>query len=179
MKVETVKKPYGLNLQQIAVPLLDQYQLKEYRRRFLWHGFFLFFLGCIIPLFIPWYSNPRAGLAAHTIGLTLGMFLICVGLALPYIRFSRLLAKATFWLLIISSYVGLGAQVLGAVIGLTKTLLITANGFPEGPFWIEISVEIAVKIITSFVFFACIIILFSLRRVKVDSSSASSEKSSQ
>ncbi|MBW4491194.1 MAG: hypothetical protein KME12_25840 [Trichocoleus desertorum ATA4-8-CV12] len=44
------------------------------QRRFLWHGFFLFFVGCIIPLFIPLYSNPRAGLAAHTIGLTLGLF---------------------------------------------------------------------------------------------------------
>lgn len=168
MKVETVEILNDFDSQQISKTLLNQYEIEEYRRSFLWHGFFLFFLGCIIPLFIPLYTNPRAGLAAHTIGLSLGTFLICVGLALPYIQLSKLLAKVTFWFLLLSSYVGLGSQVLGAAIGLTKTLLITAKGFPQGPLWIETSVEIAVKVITSFVFFACIIILFGLRRVKVE-----------
>lgn len=166
MKTESIENTYYL-----PQTSLTRDQVQEYRRTYLWHGFFLFVLGCVIPMFIDLYTNPRAALSAHTLGILMGTFLICVGLAFPYIEFSaKWLADWAFWLLVVSSYSGITIQVMAAVFGLIKTFAITGKGYPGGPQWMEISVDITAKVISSFTLVACFIILYGLRRVKLDSS---------
>ncbi len=169
MKVNTFEIPKQFNWQQITAPLLNEEQRQEYRRRFLWHGFLLFVLACITITFFPLYTNPNAALSAHKIGLMLGIFFMSVGLAFPYIQFSRLLAFLTFWLLIVTAYVGLGGQVLAAIFGLTKGFPFSGIGAPGGPVWMEIGTDIANKTISGFLLLACGFILFGLRRIKGNS----------
>ncbi|MBW4491001.1 MAG: hypothetical protein KME12_24835 [Trichocoleus desertorum ATA4-8-CV12] len=175
MKIEPIEKNERFSWLHRSQTFLGKTQIEEYRRRYLWHGFFLFFLGCIIPCSINIYTNPRAALSAHSLGLMLGTFFISLGVAVPYIQFSRWSAKVTLWLLVVSAYIGLSIQFMAATFGLTRSFLITAKGFPGGPFWMEVSVDIAAKLISVFTLLACVIILFGLRRTNADSLSASSE----
>jgi hydroxylaminobenzene mutase len=147
---------------------LEENFVNQYRRRFLWHGFFLCFLGFIVPLFMPLYANPRTGLATHLLGITSGLFLIGVALSLPYLRIPQWIAKVKFWLLLISSYVGLVAEWLGALFGLKKVFIITGEGYTGGTLWMETGVEVAIKTITIFILVSCFIILFGLRRFEDD-----------
>jgi hydroxylaminobenzene mutase len=177
MKVETFESPYQLNSQQIAVPLLDKHQSEEYRRRCLWHGFFVFVLGCLAPIFIPVYTNPRGGLSAHTLGMMLGIFLICVGLTIPHAQLSKRRAEVTFWLFVVSAYTGYTIQVFAAAFGLTQSFVVTARGYSGGPFWMEIAATLGLRMISVFTLVGCFNILLGLRRPKVDTSSASSSLS--
>ena len=142
---------------------MNNEQSETFKRRLLWHGIFLCTLAFIIGLFIPLYANPRAGLAAHVIGITEGIFLAIVGFAYPQLKLSFAIAQTSFWMLIISAYVGLLGQFLSAAIGLKRMLVITGTGMTEGNFWMETSVEIATKGISVLLLVACAIILFGLR----------------
>lgn len=144
---------------------LEQNLSHEYRRRFLWHGFFLCTLAFLIAPFLPLYTNPRAGLATHLIGITTGILLMAVGLAFPYLSLSEFLAQVIFWLLVPSFYIGFACQFLGALFGLTKMFPITGEGFTGGAAWMEIVVSIATKGITVTTILGCIIIIYGLRRV--------------
>jgi (hydroxyamino)benzene mutase len=145
---------------------LNHEQNEIFKRRFLWHGIFICTLGFIIGLFIPLYANPRAGLAAHTLGITEGIFLAIIGLVYPQLKLSFSLAQTSFWMLIISVYVGLLGQFLSAAFGLKKILVITGTGMSEGDFWIETGVEIATKGISVLLLIACAIVLFGLRKTE-------------
>lgn len=145
---------------------IDSSQSDDFKRRLLWHGIFLCTLGFIIGLFIPLYANPRAGLATHLLGITEGIFLAVVGLVYPNLKLSLFNAKLAFWMLLISAYVGLLGEFLGAAFGLTKVFLITAQGLTPSIAWMETSVEIAIKGISLFLLLACFILLFGLRQTK-------------
>lgn len=176
MKLET-ERTYDFKPQQIAAPLLNEPQIEEYKRRYLWHGFFVFVLGCIAPIFIPVYTNPRGGLAAHTLGVLIGIFLMCVGLTMPHIQLTKRWAELSFWLFVVSAYSGLTIQVFAAVFGLTQSFSVTARGYSGGPLWMEITATVGLRVISLFTLLGCFIILFALRRAKADSSLASSPPS--
>lgn len=169
MQVNIFEIPNQINWQGITRLQLDEEEKHDYRRRFLWHGFLLFVLACIIITFFPLYSNPNAALSAHKIGLMLGIFFMSVGLAFPYFQFSRLLATLTFWLLLVTAYVGLGGQVLAAIFGLTKGFPFSGIGATGGPLWMENGIDIANKTISVLLLLACGFILFGLRRIKGNS----------
>ncbi|MBW4507217.1 MAG: hypothetical protein KME64_11990 [Scytonematopsis contorta HA4267-MV1] len=143
---------------------IDSNQSKDFKLRLLWHGIFLCTLGFIVGFFIPLYANPRAGLATHLLGITEGIFLAVVGLIFPNLKLSLFNARLAFWMLVISAYVGLLGELLGAAFGLTKVFIITAQGLSPGISWMESSVEIAVKGISVFIILACFILLFGLRK---------------
>jgi hydroxylaminobenzene mutase len=136
---------------------------EQIKRQLLWHGIFICTLAFIIGLFIPLYANPRAGLAAHVLGITEGMFLAIIGFVYPQLKLSFFLAQSNFWMLIISAYVGLLGQFLSAAFGLKRILVITGAGMAEGNVWMETSVEIATKGISVLLIAACAIVLFGLR----------------
>ncbi|PAX56528.1 hypothetical protein CK510_10125 [Brunnivagina elsteri CCALA 953] len=137
----------------------------------MWHGIFNCTLGFIIGLFIPLYANPRAGLAAHLIGITQGAFLAVIGLAYPQLKLQFWLGRVTYWLLVIGAYIGLLGQFLGAVFRLARMFIITGQGLPEGIPWMETSIEIANKTISTTLLLCCFVILYGLRGTKTDASS--------
>lgn len=168
--MSTLETPSQSNLLGTPSSEMDSIQSQDFKRKLLWHGIFICTLGFISGLFIPLYANPRAGLATHAIAVTQGMFLAIIGIAYPQLRLSLWVARLTYWLLLISAYVGLLGQLLAAVFGLSRMFLITAKGLPEGIPWMETSVEISTKTVSNFLLVACFIILFGLRKTKTDSS---------
>lgn len=174
MTFQTFEKLDDRHSQKIAAPILNRDWQQDYIHKFLWQGFFVFILGCVAPMFMSMYINPRAGLAAHSLGLMMGTFIICAGLAIPYTQLSKRLAELTFWLFMVSAYTGLTIQVLAASFGLTQSFPITAKGYSGGPLWMELSATVASRVISVLTLLGCFIFLYGLRKAKVDSSSASS-----
>lgn len=111
MQMDKLEQTSSLNSSPTQINVLSQSQSGDYRRRFLWHGFSVFALGCIAPLFIPFYTNPRGGLSAHTLGIMLGLLLMAVGMTIPYARLTQLRAKLAFWFFVASAYTGLMKKV--------------------------------------------------------------------
>ena len=170
MQIDTSEQTINFNSSPTAPNLLSQNQSEEYRRRFLWHGFSLFALGCIAPLFIPFYANPRGGLSAHTLGVMLGLLLMAVGMAIPYARVTQLRAKLTFWFFVASAYTGLTIQVFAAIFGLTQSFVVTAKGYPGGPFWMEILATVGLRAVSVFILLGAFMMMFSLSQAKGNTS---------
>lgn len=166
MQIDTSAQTSNFNSSPTVPNLLSQNQSEEYRRRFLWHGFSLFVLGCIAPLFIPFYANPRGGLSAHTLGVTTGLLLMAVGMAIPYASMTQLRAKLTFWFFVPSAYTGLTIQVFAAIFGLTQSFVVTAKGYPGGQFWMEILATVGLRSISVFTLLGAFMMMFSLSQAK-------------
>lgn len=155
---------FQLKLEKISMTLLNKLESEDFKRRLLWHGICLCTIGFIAGLFIPLYVNPRAGLATHLLGITEGLFLAVVGLCYPQLKLPLGLAKANFWMLVISAYVGIAGEFSGAIFGLTRVFIITAKGLPEANLLMETIVEISIKGISALVILSCLITLFGLSR---------------
>jgi hydroxylaminobenzene mutase len=168
MKMSTLEKPSQSNLLETPSSLMDNIQAEAFKRGLLWHGIFITTLGFLLGLCIPLYANPRAGLAAHALAVTQGMFLAIIGFAYPQLNLSFWMARASYWMFLISAYTGVLSQVLGAAFELTRVFPVTAKGLPEGISWLETAVEIPTKAITLFILLACFIVLFGLRGTKAD-----------
>lgn len=152
---------------------MNSLQSEVLKRRLLWYGIFLCTLAFIVGLFIPLYANPRAGLATHVLGITEGLFLVVIGFCYPLLRLPLWLARVNFWMLVVSAYVGMLSEFLGATFGLNRMLVVTAMGLPESTPWLETSFEIVIKGISVFILISCFIVLFGLRETKSNSSSQS------
>lgn len=166
-----LETPSESNLLETPSTEMDSIQSQDLKRRLLWHGIFICTLGFISGMFLPLYANPRAGLATHAIAITQGMFLAIIAFSYPQLKLSLWIARLTYWLLLISAYIGLLGQLLAAMFGLSRMFLITAHGLPEGIPWMETSVEISTKAVSNFLLIACFIVLYGLRKTKSDSTS--------
>jgi (hydroxyamino)benzene mutase len=144
--------------------LMDSIQSEDFKRRLLWHGIFLCTLGFIVGFFIPLYANPRAGLATHLLGITEGLFIAVIGLSYPQLKLPYWVAIANFWMLLVSAYVGIFGEFLGATFGLTRVFIITAIGFKETIPWLETVVEVSIKGISTLIILSCFIVLYGLRK---------------
>ena len=170
MQVNTFDQTNNPNPSSTTPNLLSQFQIEEYRRRFLWHGFSIFSLGCIAPLFIPFYTNPRGGLSAHTLGVMLGLLTMAVGMAIPYGCFTQLRTKLLFWFFVPSAYTGLTIQVFAAIFGLTQSFVVTAKGYPGGVFWMEILATIGLRTVSVFILLGAFIMMHGLNKAKGNTS---------
>ncbi len=171
MQVNISDQTNNLNSSSPTPNLLSQFQSGEYRRRFLWHGFSVFALGCIAPLFIPFYTNPRGGLSAHTLGIMSGLLSMAVGMAIPYGCFTQLRAKLLFWFFVPSSYAGLIIQVFAAIFGLTQSFTVTAKGYPGGVLWMEILATVGLRTVSVFILLGAFIMMSGLSKAKGNTSS--------
>lgn len=156
----------NLNSSSPTPNLLSEFESGEYRRRFLWHGFSVFSLGCIAPLFIPFYTNPRGGLSAHTLGVMSGLLSMAVGMAIPYGCFTQLRAKLLFWFFVPSSYAGLIIQVSAAIFGLTQSFTVTGKGYPGGVLWMETLATIGLRVVSVLILSGALIMMSGLSKAK-------------
>lgn len=115
-------------------------------------------------LFVGLYANPRAGLAAHVIGITGALMLIAFGLLWSRLALGRAARLAAFWMLIVSVPTGFVAQLVGAALGLSRMFVVTAAGRPEGLPALETAVELVTKAITPLTILPVLIVLVGLRR---------------
>jgi hydroxylaminobenzene mutase len=84
--------------------MLAQLSTQDARRRLIWHGIFLFFLGLLTGFLVNRaFTNPRMGLSAHLEGVMNGTFLAVLGAVWGELRLPARATTATFWLAL---YVG-------------------------------------------------------------------------
>lgn len=169
--MSTLEKTSQSNLSETVSSEMNSIQSEAFKRSLLWHGILFCTLGFILGLLIPLYANPRAGLAAHTLSITQGIFLAIIGFSYPYLKLPFWIARAAFWSVLLSAYVGVIGQILAAAFALVRIFPMTGQGLPEGPAWLETAVEIPTKALTTFLLLACFVILYGLRQIKTDATS--------
>jgi (hydroxyamino)benzene mutase len=126
----------------------------------LWHGVFVFFLGFLSGLVIPFAANPRMGLSAHVGAAIAGCFLVITGLLWPHLRLSQIQLAWTYGLLLFSTYSIFGVTLLAALWG-TRSLT-PVHGGSGGTGWQEALVRSGFisGVITSLA--ACWLLLYGL-----------------
>ena len=91
-------------------------------------GFVLILAALLSGLAIPYFTSPRLGLAAHTVGVIGGLVLICLGaLAGSFVLGARASA-AMMWSWVYAAYANFVASILGAITGASRLTPIAGAG---------------------------------------------------
>ena len=134
------------------------------RRRLIWHGIVLFFLGLLTGFVIPALTNPRLGLSAHMEALLNGMFLILVGgVVWNELKLSDRIATAAFWLFLCAAYGSWAFCFLAAVFGASKMLPIASVGHSANA-WQEALVRTGLSLVAISITLATCLVLYGLRK---------------
>ncbi|UXI67349.1 hypothetical protein [Tahibacter amnicola] len=115
--------------------------MNDERRRLLWHGMLLFFLGQVTGLFQANLVNPRMGLSAHLEGILNGLFLLAVGLVWEDVRLPRRWKTLARWLVVYGAYANWLVTLVAAVFGTGSMTPLAAAGRQALP-WQEIAVTV-------------------------------------
>jgi hydroxylaminobenzene mutase len=99
------------------------------RRRLIFHGILLFFLGLVMGMFVQSMRNPRMGLSAHIGTVMSGLFLAILGAVWRDIRLSEGAAGFVFWLALYAMYVSSVGLLLAAVFGTGISTPLIGAGF--------------------------------------------------
>ncbi|TJY36312.1 hydrogenase [Pontimicrobium aquaticum] len=137
--------------------------IKTQSNKLIYLGVLLFFLGLIIGLLAPIFSNPRMAVSSHLEGVLNGMFLIVLGLIWNKIDLSHKWLKITFWLAIYGTFVNWFAILLAATFDAGKMLGIVANG-KEGTPIIEGIITFSLISLSLAMLIICVTTLIGLRR---------------
>src|ERR1700681_1036985 len=97
------------------------------RRRFLWHGMFLFLLGLLTGFMETHFSNVRMGLAAHLEGVMNGTFLVALGAIWTEVRLPPLARAIAYWTALYGTYGNWLVTTLAAAFGTAALSPITAD----------------------------------------------------
>jgi len=106
----------------------------DMNRTLLRLGFVLVFLGLLTGLAVSRFANPRLGLAAHTVGLLGGLFLVVLGVAAPAFELGPRQAAVLRWCWVYAAYANWLASVLGAVTGASRMTPLAGSGTKGGEF---------------------------------------------
>lgn len=137
--------------------------MDDSRRRILWHGMFLFFLGLVTGLFETQFANTRMGLAAHLEGVMNGTFLLALGAIWPEVRLSVPLKGAAFWASLYGTYANWFVTTLAAIFGTGAMSPITAPGRLAQP-WQENLVTVGFMSIGLAIIAVSLLVLWGLRK---------------
>jgi len=99
------------------------------RRRLIFHGILLFFLGLVMGMFVQVMRNPRMGLSAHVGTVMSGLFLAMLGAVWRDIRLSEGAADFVYWLALYAMYVSSAGLLLAAIFGTGLSTPLIGAGF--------------------------------------------------
>jgi hydroxylaminobenzene mutase len=133
------------------------------RRRLIWHGMFLFFLGLLTGFVEQKFNNPRMGLAAHLEGVMNGIFLVALGAVWTDVRLSPRLKVAAYWSALYGTYANWAVTTLAAIFGTAALSPITAAGHSAQP-WQESVVTFGFMSVGIVIVASSILVLWGLRR---------------
>jgi hydroxylaminobenzene mutase len=133
------------------------------RRRLIWHGMFLFFLGLLTGFVEQKFNNPRMGLAAHLEGVMNGIFLVALGAVWTDVRLSPRLKVAAYWSALYGTYANWAVTTLAAIFGTAALSPITAAGHSAQP-WQESVVTFGFMSVGLVIVASSILVLWGLRR---------------
>jgi hypothetical protein len=92
--------------------------LDRQRRRILRHGFIFLFVAPCLGLAIVLLPHPRAWMAAHLSAFFTSLILVAIGLLWRELRLSDRQRAVAFRAGLLSAYLGLAANVFGAIVDL-------------------------------------------------------------
>src|SRR2546422_488427 len=133
------------------------------RRRFFWHGIFLFFLGLLSGVFVQTMTNPRMGLAAHTSGVTSGTFLAVLGAIWSEVRLGTRAEATAYRLAFYGAYAGWAAVQLAAIFGTIRMTPIAGAGHAASAYQ-EAMVTFGLVPGAAALLLACVLLLRGLGR---------------
>lgn len=137
--------------------------VENMKRRLMWYGMMLFFLGLLTGFAETNFSNLRMGLAAHLEGLMNGIFLLVLGAIWGEIQLSSQLRAASFWLMLYGTYSNWLFTMLAAVFGTGVLSPVLAPGFKAAA-WQEGLVQIGFISVGIAITAGTVIALWGLRR---------------
>jgi hydroxylaminobenzene mutase len=137
--------------------------MEDMKRRLLWHGMFLFFLGLLTGLIEPQFYNLRMGLAAHMEGVMNGIFLVALGAVWPEVRLLPRPKIAAYWCALYGTYGNWLVTTLAAIFGTAALSPITAAGYSARP-WQESFVTFGFMSVGLAVIGCSVLVLWGLRR---------------
>jgi len=125
-------------------------------------GLVLFIIGLVVGLFVQNMANPRMGLTAHLEGIMNGMFLMIVGVIWTRLILSFKWLKASYLLLLYSTFANFLAVLIAAVTGAGKMMPIA--GGQEGSASVEAIINFLLISLSLAILFACITIAIGFYR---------------
>ena len=135
--------------------------MNDAKRRLLWHGILLVFMGLLTGAFLQSYTNPRLGLSAHLGGVMNGTFVALIGVAWDQLRLSPRPAAALFWSAVYSGYANWVGLFLAAVFGTSRTTPMLGAGHAGAP-WQEALVGFFLGTGAVVILVACVLMLRGL-----------------
>lgn len=96
-------------------------------------GFALIFLALITGFGMPFFTSPRLGLAAHTVGITGGLVLIALGALAASFALGARASAIMMWSWVYAAYVNWFASLLGAITGASRLTPIAGAGTAGDP----------------------------------------------
>ena len=91
-------------------------------------GFILILLALCSGFGMPFFVNPRLGLAAHVVGITGGLVLIAIGALAGSFALGRRAAKVMMGTWVYAAYANWAASILGAMTGASRLTPIAGAG---------------------------------------------------
>lgn len=91
-------------------------------------GFALIFIALCTGFGMPLFTNPRLGLAAHTVGITGGLVLIALGALAGSFALGRRAAAVMMWAWVYAAYANWLGSVIAAITGASRLTPIAGAG---------------------------------------------------
>lgn len=138
------------------------------RRRFLFHGFAMltlaFALGLVAgPLGQQQHPHARLWMGGHITGILIGILLLTLGVARPYLQLGPRGARAFFWSAVGGNWVGmLVLGIFNALVGAGTAITTPALAPAVG--WKAAVIVLGLVIVTISTFTFCVLGLYGLRR---------------
>ncbi len=136
---------------------------KKQSNQLIFWGVVLFFLGLVVGVIVPFFSNPRMGASSHIQGTFNGLFLIVWGLIWHKIDLSSRWLGITFWLAIYGTFANWLGVLLAAIFNGGKLLGVMAEG-QAGPAWIEPIISFLLISLGPAMLICCGITIIGLKR---------------
>ncbi|KAB0509701.1 hydrogenase [Pseudomonas moorei] len=134
------------------------------RRRLMWHGMFLFFLGLCTGLVEQQFSNPRMGLTAHLEGVMNGILLLAVGAVWMEVNLSSRNKAIAYWTLLYGAYANWAVTTLAAIFGTTAMSPFT-GARQAANVWQEGLVTVGFASVGIAIIMAALLLLWGLRQL--------------
>jgi len=129
---------------------------------FILLGLVLFIIGLVVGLFVQNMANPRMGLTSHLEGIMNGIILMIVGVIWTRLILSFKWLKASYLLLLYSTFANFLAVLIAAVTGAGKMMPIA--GGQEGSASEEAIINFLLISLSLAMLFACITIAIGFYR---------------
>jgi hydroxylaminobenzene mutase len=106
--------------------------LSRQGRRVLQVGIVLLLYSSVEGFVIPYFSSPRVGLSAHTLGALEGVLLLALGLLWPKLSLGEMASWIAFGCLLYSAFAILGVYTIAAAWGVGNETIVLAGELPHG-----------------------------------------------